>query len=83
MTTIDGCNGEASEEKVNSENLNSNNGRSSSNSKNYYETKQLKRPVENENKTIVNNVRYDGKNPSEIRESQQQKFGNPMMIASN
>ena len=71
VTTINGRNGEASEEKVNSENLNSSNGRSTtcSNSKSsYVKAKILKRPVENDNKMIVNNVGYDGKNPNEKRE---------------
>ena len=45
-----------------------------SNSKSYYvETKILKHPDKNENKMIGNNVGYDGENPSETTESQQQK----------
>ena len=43
----------------------------------------MKHPDEIKNKMIVNNVRYDGENPSETRESQQQKCGNTMMIAND
>ena len=37
----------------------------------------------NEDKMIGNNVGYDGENPSETRESQQQKCGNLIPIANN
>ena len=58
--------------KVKIENSNSSNGRISSNSTSYYvETKILKRPVENKNKMVGNNVEYDGEYPSETRETQQ------------
>ena len=59
-------------EKLNS----SNNSIGSSNSKsNYVETEISKRPVENQNKMIVNNVVCNNReNPSATRESQQQQM---------
>ena len=84
VTTNDGSNAEESEAKVKRENLNSSNGRSSSNCTSYnVETKILKRPVKNKNKLIVNNVGYDGEYLSKTRETQQQKCGNLMLIANN
>ena len=47
------------------------------------DTKNLIRPKENGNKIIRNNVGYDGENPCETRESQQQKCGNAMPIAND
>ena len=50
----------------------------------YMETKILNKPDnENKNKKIENNIGYNGENPSETRESQQQKCRNPIPIADN
>ena len=62
------------EAATNSAKLNSSHNRiGSSNSKsNYVETKISKCADKNKNKTIGNNVGYDGENSSKTRESQQQ-----------
>ena len=75
VTINDGRNEEALEAKVNSEDSNSINGRSTNNSKSYYVvTKILKRPDKNKNEMKENNVGYDGENPSETREPQQEMW---------
>jgi len=58
---------------ANSEDLDSNNGKVSSNSKNNncMDTKILKSPDKNENKKMRNNVGLNGDNSSETRELQQ------------
>ena len=59
-------------------------GSSSANSEsNYVAAKRLKRLDDNENRMIENNIGYDGENPRETKESQQQKCENAMPIAND
>ena len=83
----EGNNGEEAEAEAatNSAKSNSNNNGigSSNNKSNCVDTKILKRLDKNENKKLGNNVGFNGDNPSETRDSQQQKCGNTMLIANN